>query len=247
MSINNEVAGALKAMLMPARWHGLRRNEIDRVMGGLIYPKIFRYPPKWYLVKIVELLSLKVDLTSFLSDKHPSETDQEVRNFLSDLAAEIEKTFPNIARSGQRVRISGYWFGDGTGAFASHFNEGDILPYLESETIVWERKDDIAVSPEQVLLQEFSVYYTRRTIGDRVLYLHPMEFAKLSVRRIFNEEVSHFKPDVEKLLFEMSEDRSHPLTKKIEGITKQDWTEDDENWEWYRGLLSAMRIEVVNS
>jgi hypothetical protein len=245
MNVDDELAGALKAMLMPARWNGLRRSETNRVIGGLIYPKIFKFAPKWYLVKIVQLLNSNIDLGSLLSDRHPSETDQEIRYFLSDLAVEIEKTFPTVARSGQRVRTSGYWAGENSKEHLLYLNEGDIFPHTDSNITVWEKKNDAAGSPEQVLLREFSTYYTRRTIGERLLYKQPLEFAMNSVCRLIDKDSNPFKKNVEDLLLAMSEDRLHPLTKKIEGITKQDWTEDDENWEWYKGLLSAMHDEMA--
>jgi len=247
MDFVEDVVRPLNTMLMPARWHGLRRNELNRVMGQLIYPRIFNYPPKWYLKKINGLLTLEDDLSLFISDKLPTETDQEIRGFLSDLAVEIEKAFPSVARSGQRVRTSGYWIGGDSMDRSIYLNEGDILPRVDGSLTVWEKKSNVAEFPEQVLLQEFSTYYTRRTIGERLLYKQPLEFATYSVCRLIDKESNPFKESVEDLLLAMSEDRLHPLTKKIEGITKQDWTEDDENWEWYRGLLVAMHNGMKNS
>lgn len=247
MVANDEVAGALRAILMPARWNGLRRGETNCVIGALIYPKIFKILPKWYLEKIIELLSLDADLTSFLVDKHPSETDKEIRCFLSDMAVEIEKTFPNVARSGQRVTFSGYWVGGEDRECLTYFEEGEMLPCVNGRTIIWERKNDVADSPEQVLLQEFSTYYSHVTIGERILYKRPEEFAAYSLLRLIDKEVNPFKTGVESLLIAMSRDRQHPLTKKIEGISKQNWTEDEESWEWYQNLLRTMQQAMATS
>lgn len=244
---NDELAGALRAMVMPARWNGLRKAETDRVIGALVYPKIFKFSPKWYLIRIMELMNLKIDLTSFLLDRHPSETDEEVRCFLSDLALEIEKNFPTVARSGQTVKISGYWTTGQDKEYSTYFEKGDVLPFLDNQTKVWEKKSDIGESPEQVLLQEFCTYYTYRTIGERILYKLPQEFAIYSSHRLIDKQINPFKKDVENLLIAMGKDRLHPLTKKIEVMTKQDWTEDDENWEWYQCLLDAMQQAMANS
>lgn len=247
MVANDEIAGALRAMLMPARWNGLRRGETKRVIGALVYPKIFKISPKWYLTKIIELMGLDVDLTSFLIDKHPSETDNEIRCFLSDLAVEIEKTFPNVARSGQCVTIPGYWVGGDDRECSNYFEEGDTLPCINNRFIIWERKNNVAESPEQALLQEFSTYYSHRTIGERILYKRPEEFAAYSSLRLIDKEVNPFKTGVENLLIAMSKDQLHPLTKKIEEITKQNWTEDEESWEWYQNLLRTMQQAMAAS
>lgn len=246
MDFTEDVIRPLHTMLMPARWHGLRRNELNRVMGQLIYPRLYRYPPNWYLNKINAILSLEEDLSLLLQDRHPSETDQEVRGFLSDLALEIERAFPTVARSGQRVSVSGDWVSDGCGDILVRLDEGDSLPYVERKAIVWEKKNDVASSPEQVIVQEFATYYTRRSIGGRLLYMQPEEYGVYSVGRLLNQKYGCFKSDIADLLLVMSKERLHPLTKQIEQITQQKWTEEDEVWEWYRSLLTFIHSGMKN-
>ncbi|KRB84894.1 hypothetical protein [Noviherbaspirillum sp. Root189] len=240
MEYLNDIKGPLNLMLYPARWKGLRRNETDRVLTSLIHPWIHKYPSHWYLERIVGLLRSKTDLSTFIFEREPSETDEEIRGFLSDLAVEIEKEYP-VARSGRYATFSGTWICTTTPSESVQISKGERLPQIGNTEVVWMFKTVCPETAEDIIHEEFKTYYLPRTIKGRPKYMGSEEHAEYSLKRLSEKISPQLLPSVLNLLKEMERDREHVLTKKIEIETGCNWTKADREWVWYSSLLSKIR------
>ena len=240
MEIRDNVDGPLNLMLQPARWKGLRRNETDRVLTSLIHPWIHKYPSYWYLERIVGLLRSETDLSTLVFEREPSETNEEIRGFLSDLAVEIEKEYP-VARSGRHAAFSGTWICTTAPSESVQIVKGEMLPQIGNTEVVWMFKTVCPETAEDIIHEEFKTYYLPRTIKGRPKYMGSEENAEYSLKRLSEKVTPELLPSVLDLLREMESDRAHVLTKQIELETGYNWTKTDRDWMWYTSLLLKIR------
>lgn len=247
MEYIDEIKGPLNAMLLPARWKGLRRNEIDRVMTSLINAWLFKYPPQWYLRKITDILALRENLEGYVPERYENETDENIREFLQDLALEIERQYPNVARSGRPAKTSGYWVSDESSTDVVNMVAEQVLPYINRKEVVWELQERLPDSSTDALLEEFQKYYHRRTMKGKTRYEEPIEFASFSVSRFKKKCSSGLNGEIAELSAAMASNRNHPMHENIKIRTEYDFTSSEHDWNWYAELLNDIHDGLMQS
>jgi hypothetical protein len=243
MKFLDDFCGPLNAMLYPARWNGLRKNEIGRVMSGLVHPWIHKIPAHWYLERIIALSDLKIDLSTLIADPEPSDNDKDIRDFLGELSVEIEKNYA-VARSGHIATNSGVWVCTTLPTEHVRMTSGQMLPYVNGKEVVWMYQCQTKESAEEILQDEFNAYYLRRTLKGSVHYSEPDEYAECSAQRLMRQMNARSRSTMLKLLDEMINEREHWITKQIEISTELDWTKSDKNWMWFQILLSKIQLSL---
>ncbi|MEC4718455.1 hypothetical protein RY831_04810 [Noviherbaspirillum sp. CPCC 100848] len=238
MEYIDEIKGPLNAMLLPVRWKGLRRNEISRVMTSLVHAWLYKYPPQWYLKKIIDIIALQENLEVYLQERFENETDHNIRQFLLDLALEIERQYPNVARSGRCVKTAGHWVSNEVSQNPIEIDAGQSLPFVNGREVVWELQEHLPETPEDALLTEFQKFYHQKTLKGNIRYENTLELAHYSVTRFNKNYSEHFRAEIAELLRVMAIDNAHSMHRNIETTTEHDFTNDERKWEWYCRLLN---------
>lgn len=188
----------------------------------------------------------QTDLSTLIFEREPSETDEEIRGFLSDLAVEIEKEYP-VARSSRYAVFSGAWVCTTIPDASIQIAKGEMLPHIENTEVVWMFKIVCPETAEDIIHEEFKTYYLPRTIRGCTKYMGSEEHAEYSLKRLSEKVTLKLLPSVLTLLKEMESDRGHLLTKQIEIETGCHWTKEDREWMWYRSLLWKIRTRLATS
>lgn len=236
--------GYLHGLTYAAQFEHPLSKGIDRVMGSLVKPKLPLMKTATHLNWILQLLRWSESL-SMLPSPVEGRPEEEIRDFLRNLALKIQKDYPWAICSGYFSSTSGPWRCYEHPEIERVFARGETLPPLNAVEVVWERVPvKGSLGAIDALKNEFTSYYTQSCLMGAVLY-HPAEsFSQASAERLREVLSTAQIGEAKNLLQDIFLDKNNPITQDVIKAIKFDWFENEETAAWYQKFIQGIISEL---
>lgn len=244
MTTTEAMKGYLNFLTYAAQFDHPMVEGVDKVFSNLIEPKLPFVAPKEFLACILMALSIDGPLNE-MAPSTKGHSDKEIREFLNCLAQEIEARYGNAIRSGGVATQLGKWRCVEDPKQTVMVQKDEMLPDIDGRCVVWEfESESPKLNSEEAILQEFRVFYQRKTIEGAPFYKDPKKYAEASGLRLLKHLEGPEISATVSLLKTMSQNPKHPVIHAIEVGTSYDWTSEEENWEWFQKLTNQIADQI---
>lgn len=246
MELPERLQDALRKMTYATQFSRPMVKGVERTMSAIVWPFLYKFEPEQYLVEISSLLNSGCLLSKDIFTDGRSE--DEVRSYLVELAAEIERSFEEVGRSNIAIKRGGTWRCVEFSNQSKDLKAGEVLPLIQGEIRTWKLEKELRFnSAFDAFVHEMATYYNRRTLGNMFGMVNIEECAKFSSQRIIGLISSSDRMKLAEFLEKMV---TLPNMQNLETLNKSteiNWMKTKESWAFLTNFTLLLGGEIRKS